>query len=228
MRHKQVLGLLPPQQDGSRFTQIALQPVAGDLTEGQQPLLVALAQNAQHVVLQAHMKSLERHEFTHPQATGVHEFEHGAVAHGQRRVFAGRRQQCFHLRLGQRLGNAQSLFGRLQPQCRVGLDQALAQRPAKIALEYREPPVGRGRPGGIVTGREIAVELSLRRLDQLAPVLTEPAGIQLKITPVGCQRVFGQTLLQPERIDEGINVRHEKVSPGNQSSLRWAVSTTFL
>ena len=145
VRHKQIVALATGQQTLARFFQVLFDPLCGDFAKRHQTLLVALAENAQHVFRQADVENPQRHQFAHAQATGVHQLEHGAVTHAQHGVGIGCTQQRFHLGFRERLGHAQRLTCRLQLERRVGVDQALAQRPAKVTFENGQATVGGGR-----------------------------------------------------------------------------------
>ena len=88
------------------------------------------------------MQGFERDQLAHPQAAGVHQLQHGAVAQAQIGGHIRRTQQSIHLRFAQGFGHTQRLFGGQHAQSGVGLDQAFAQRPPEKALEHREPAVG--------------------------------------------------------------------------------------
>src|SRR6218665_3123678 len=49
----------------------------------QQPLLAALAGDAQQVFIERQMEGFQPHQFGHPQAAGIHQFQHRAVAQAQ-------------------------------------------------------------------------------------------------------------------------------------------------
>jgi hypothetical protein len=169
------------------------------------------------------LKVFKAHQFAHAQPAGVQHFQHRAVAQAQRRVGVGRFQQRLHLRFGQGLGHPQRLLGRLQAQRRVGIDQAFPQRPAEIALEDREAPVRRGRLGHRMARREVAVQVRLRGRMELAAALHQPLLVQRQVAAVGGERVARQTLLQPEGIDEGVDLSHGGSRAAGSAARTWAL-----
>jgi hypothetical protein len=63
----------------------------------------------------------------------------------------------------------------------------LAQGPAKVALEHRQPPVGRGG-AGVGAGGEVGQQVLLLRLRQRQAVrAAQPAVVQRQVAPVGRQ-----------------------------------------
>ena len=111
--NKQIVGQLAAQQLGARAAQVLAQPLAGHFAKGHESLFGAFAQHAQHVVVEAQVQGFEVHQLAHAQAAGVHQLEHGAVAHAQGGGHVRRAQQRFDLRLAQAFGHAQRLLGRL-------------------------------------------------------------------------------------------------------------------
>ena len=106
--HKQVLGLLPAQDGRPALGQVGVDAFTRHLTKGHQPLLVALAHDAQHAFVHAQVVSLQTDQLAHAQTTGVQELEHGAVAQAQG-GFIGRTQKIVNLGLRHGFGHAQGL-----------------------------------------------------------------------------------------------------------------------
>ena len=204
---EQVLGLLAAEDGPAGFGKVAHQPVARQLAERHQPLLAALAQHPQHALVHPEVEGLQTDQFADAQAAGVHQLQHGAVAQPQRLRHVGRRQQRLHLRLAQRLWNAQRLPGRLQLQGRVGADDPLAQGPPEVALEHRQPPVGRGRAGLAVAGGEIGVEVGFGSRGYRLALRRQPAAVQAQVAPIRRERVLRQPFLQPDGVDERVDFR---------------------
>ena len=206
--HEDRIGLMPCQQLRARMGQIALQPVVRHVAEGHQPLLAALAGDAQHAIIQADMEELEPHQFAHAQAAGVKQLQHGAITQPQGGGHIRCGQQGLHLRLAQALGHAQRLPGSLQAQGGILLDAMLAHGPAVVALEHRQPAVGCRRlaAGGEqmplveVDGRFGYGIQRARRLLRLQPLRK-----QRQIAPVSRERVGRQAILQPQGIDKCVN-----------------------
>ena len=144
MRHKQIVSRAARRHGRAHLLQVLAQPVGRHFAKRNQPFFGTLAKHPQHVVGLADVQDFERDQFTHPQAAGVHQLDHGAVAHAQGRAQIGREQQSLDLRFGQRGGAAHRLTRGLQFQCRVGADAALTQGPPVIPFEHGEATVGRG------------------------------------------------------------------------------------
>jgi hypothetical protein len=199
----------PALEDGAaRLGQVAPHPGMGLGAEGHEPLLRALAGDAQCALVQAHVHRLQCHQLADAQAAGVHQFDHRSVAQAQRRAGVGRGQQGLDLRLAERLGHAQGLARGLQLECRVGVDQALAQRPAAEALEHAQPPVGGGGArGGMALGHVGQQVRFACGLETAAVLRLQPLREQVQIAPVGSQRQRRQAILDPQGIDESIDLR---------------------
>jgi len=180
------------------------------------------------------MQCLERHQLAHPQATGVHQLEHGAVAQAELGARIRRLQQGLNLGFAERFGHAQGLAGCQQAQARVHRQALLAQRPLKIATEDRETAVGRGGFGLCVTFCKISLQMALFGLVQRQPLRgLQPLGQQSQIATVSGQGVGRQPVFKPEGIDESVDghlaVRVHQASRFQvQSSLSFCWSTTFL
>ena len=80
---------------GARFGESSLSVGSAFILRSRrhQPLLRALAENAQHASVEVHFEHLQPDQFRDAQAGGVEHFEHGAVAHAERRVRIRRREQ---------------------------------------------------------------------------------------------------------------------------------------
>src|SRR5439155_14092793 len=91
---------LATQDRGSRLFQVAFDPTARFRAERYQPRLAAFAGHAQHTLVQANFYRLQQYQLRDPQAAGIHQLQHGAVAQPELGVSVGRRQQGFDLRLG--------------------------------------------------------------------------------------------------------------------------------
>ncbi len=151
------------------------------------------------------MKHFQRDQLTHPQATGVQQLQHGAVAHAQRVAGVGGGQQGLYLGLGEDFGAARGLLGRIQLQGGVGLQHAFAQGPAKEAFEHGQAAVGRGGFGvGVFVGK-VGLDIRLGSRQQGAAARGQPGGKQGEVAPVGGQGVFGQALFQPQGIHKSIH-----------------------
>jgi hypothetical protein len=96
-----------------------------------------------------------------------------------------------------------------EPDGRVGHDAPLAQRPAVVALEHREPAVGRRglAPGGQARAH-VGLHVGLARGGERGAValFAQPLREQREVAAVGGQRVLRQAVLEPERVDEVVDV----------------------
>ena len=173
------------QQRRARTFQVARKPLRRDFAKRHQPFFGTFAQNAQHVVVQAHVEQRQTHQLADAQAAGVHQLQHGAVAQAQRRFGVGRGQQGFDLEFAQGLGHAHRLLGGLQFDCGVGLHRAFTQRPAEVAFEHRQAAVGRSGFGLRVLAGEKALHIGLGTAAQPTPI--EPGGVNRQIAPVGVE-----------------------------------------
>ena len=205
-RDKQRFAALPLQDVGARLRQVALQPGMRLGAKRHQAFTCALAHHTQHTLVQPQVHRLGLHQFAHTQAAGVHQLDHRAIPQSQRRVHVGRGQQRFDLGFRQRLGHTQRLARGLQAQRGVAAHDVLAQRPAKVALEDREPPIRRGGArGGMALaheGQQVGLGAGLQ---QLARCVLQPGCIQAQVTPVSGQRQCRQPVLDPQRVDEAVD-----------------------
>ncbi|MNS85842.1 hypothetical protein D3C72_1197180 [compost metagenome] len=207
--HEQVGRLLAVEDHGARFVEVAFDPAPRLAAEGHEAFLVALAEHAQHAVVQAHVDGLQRHQLAHAQAARVHQLQHRAVAQAERALDIGRGQQVVDLLLRQRLDRARHLARGHEADARVGRDAPLAQRPAVVALEHREPAVRRGRLAlGGQAHAHVGLQVGLARGVQphAAPLFAQPLREQREVAAVGGQRVLRQPVFEPESVDEGVDV----------------------
>jgi hypothetical protein len=153
------------------------------------------------------MKCLQPHQFTNPQAAGIHQLEHGPVAQAQCRVIARGGQQSLDLRLGHEFWHTQGLFGGLQLEGGVRVDVPLAQGPAEVTLEHRQAPICRRSLGLRVTRAEIRTEVGLRSLIEALAEPCLPLRKKHEIAAVSLQRVTRQAILQPKSVGKGVHTR---------------------
>ncbi len=196
----------PLQQLMARSAQVVLQPVLRGAAERHESLFAAFARNLHHALIERHAHHWQRHQFTHPQATGVEQFEHGAVAQAQRRVHLGCGEQRFHLRFAQGLGAARRLTRGVELQRGVVGAQVLTQGPAVKAAQHHQPPVGRGGFALHETGGDIRLHIAQRRLDQgLALRKGQPARHQREVAAVSGEGVGREAVFQPEGVAETVD-----------------------
>ena len=199
---------LAAQDGAASLGQIALQPVPRLGTEGHEPLLGALARDAQHAFVQAHLHRRQPDQLAHAQAAGVDQLQHRAVAQAERGGHVRRPEQGLDLRFRQRLGHAQRLARGQQLQRRIGGRQVFAQGPAVEALEHAEPPVRGAGTGAGVSFADVAEQVDLGGLHQRQPaVRRQPAGEAAQVTPIGRQRQRRQSVLEPQGIEETVDQR---------------------
>src|SRR4029453_19298580 len=126
---------------------------------------------------------------------------------------------------------------------RVGVAQALAHGPAEKALEHGQAPIGARRRAAGMTRERVLAQVALARIEQGAAVFArEPGGEQRQVAPIRGERVCGEALLDPERVDEAVDRRgarcldfgagrHGARARGpsrGYSSLSFCAATTFL
>jgi hypothetical protein len=120
------------------------------------------------------------------------------------RTLALRRgQQRLDLRLRQGLGHAQRLARVGQAQGRVGLQAPFAQRPAVVALEAGQAPVGAAGLAAGVAGCGVGQQVALARRVQPTALRGEKGGQRAQVARVGGAGVGAQALLEPQRAVEG-------------------------
>ena len=121
---------LAAQERRARLGEIALQPRQRLLAERHQPLLGALAGDAQRAFDEAHVHRLQADQLADAQPARVDQLEHGAVAQAERPLDVGRGEQRLDLRLAERLRHAQRL-PRARRACRVGSASSRRSRTAQ-------------------------------------------------------------------------------------------------
>ena len=232
--HEQRLAAAAIEDRGASVAAVTLQPGERFFAERHQPLLRALAGDAQGVVDEAHVHGLQPDQLAHAQAAGVHQLEHGAVAQAERGVDVGRSEQGLDLRLAQALRHAQRLARAGEPERRVGRHQMLAHGPAEEALPDREAAVRAGRRAARVACQRERAQIGFARLQQrVRRGLRQPLRQQRQVAPVCGERIGRQAVLDPERVDEGVDrlgARRPQRERGlaAHSSLSFCLTTTCL
>ena len=131
-------GPLLSGQQGRTQRQPLLQPLQRHAPDGQQPLLVALADHPYLTGGQIQMFQIQGHQLGETQTGGVKQLHDGPIPHRQQ--IAGIRDieqliDLIHIQiLGQRLG----LFGQSNTARRIGLEQLLADQIIAEAAQGRE------------------------------------------------------------------------------------------
>ena len=172
--HKHRIGGRAAQQSRTGLRQVAVEPLAGHLAKRHQALFVALAQNLDHALAHPQLVQLQADQLAHPQAAGVHQLQHGAVAHAQIGVAGGRGQQGLDLGFRHALGHAQRLLGRQDAQGRVSAEVVFAQTPAVKALEHRQAPVGCAGAGVVVAVGKVGLQMGLLHTQQIQALGLQP------------------------------------------------------
>ena len=190
----------------------------------------ALAQHhADHALVQAHIQRAHADQLGHAQAGGVQRFQHGPVAQATGLFQVGARSKASTCASDRILGMRGACLA--ASSVRQGSRSAmLAQGPGVEAAQRRQPPVGRGRAGLFVAEREPGFDVGLAGLRQrpgrpgrqrlaagrlavavghLARVafrVFQPAREAGQVAPIGRQRIGGQAVLQPDGVDESVDV----------------------
>ena len=89
----------PLEQFETRLGQVTLDPFLRNLAKRHQAFLRTLAEDAHHAHVQAQLEHLERHQLRYPQARGIEQLDHGAVAQAKGGADIRRRKQRLHLGL---------------------------------------------------------------------------------------------------------------------------------
>ena len=195
-------GWRPLASTGRACLQVGLDPLQRHLAHRHQSVLAALAGHPQHALAQVQPGQRQLDQFGHPQAGGIHQLEHRAVAQAQRAADIRRVEQRLDLALGQRLGQAAR---RLRPLDQQGgiVETAAARAPGirsngettTAAAPASAPPPARrrGRPTGPRGARCAA--------SRPRPASQRASAFQ--VAPIGLQRAVGQAVLGPDPFEEG-------------------------
>ena len=186
--------------------QVTLQPVPGLLPQRHQPILAALAGHPHHPLAQVDRIGRQVHQLAHPQAGGVHQFQHRPVAQAFGRARVRRGQQGLDLGFAQRLGQRPRQPRRVE-QCRrivvahaqpdqVGIEGTQAGAQARVAARLVAMP---GAPAQVVE--------QAGTVDALQPAAgtVAPARQLFQIAPIGVLGLPRQPVLGPGRFDEARN-----------------------
>mmetsp|Transcript_53264 Transcript_53264/g.124831 ORF Transcript_53264/g.124831 Transcript_53264/m.124831 type:complete len:267 (-) Transcript_53264:608-1408(-) len=201
--HEQLVAGLAIKDLVTRSSEIAVNPLAGHLAERNDARLRALASDVNHAVLKRDMGTLERHQLGRAQSARVHQLQDGAVAHAQGFGNIRGHQQPLHLVLAEQLRVPHGLLGADELQRWIRSHAALADRPAEVALERRQPPVRAARLGRLESLDTVAEQIDLGAAVQRAAA--EKLDEALQVPPVGGLRVATEPVLDPHRIQEGLN-----------------------
>src|SRR6516225_5041595 len=101
-RREQVIGLPLEEDLAARAAAEFLEGAHGLLAERDETFPIALAEDADHTLVEVDLTLAQVHQLRYPQSRGVQHFEHGAVAVAERVTHRGRRQQRLDLLLRER------------------------------------------------------------------------------------------------------------------------------
>ncbi len=140
-REKQV-GRAPPVEWRPGDLDVPREPARGRLSERDQAILPSLSGDTEDAVLHVYALARQRHDFGDPQARGIHELEHRAVAQAQRRAGIGGLQERLDLVLSETLRQ-----GKTDARVRE-IDGRVLGEPQVRRRERIEAPHGRERARG--------------------------------------------------------------------------------
>src|SRR6266852_6507700 len=124
-----------PQKRGPAFLRIARQPGERLLTERHEALLRALAEDADHAHVEAHLGELQAHELRNAQPARVEHFQQRTVAQPERYARVRLREQRFDIDLRERLWKARRLLRGIELERGIDLDAPPAREEPIEALE---------------------------------------------------------------------------------------------
>ena len=99
-------------QEGSCLLEVELQGFRRPFPQGHQPFLAPFSQHHQVARLEMQLPELELSQFTHPQAGGIEQFQHGPVPFPQALRTIRLLQQGFHLPPESTLGRDWPVLGK--------------------------------------------------------------------------------------------------------------------
>ena len=145
-RREQIIGRAVEQDLAARRADEVRQPAHGFLAERNEPLAIALADDADDALVEVDLVVLEVHQLRDAQARGVQHFEHGAIAVAQRIGDGRRAEQRLDLFFGERLRQRAADLRHRDLRGRIVLDHAFAHEVAEEAAERGKLPRGGARP----------------------------------------------------------------------------------
>lgn len=188
---KKVRGGTALQQERSAFPEIFLDDTGRLFCKGNDPFLVAFAQNTQMAICKAAGCERQPHQFGDPKTGGIEQVQHGVVAQANGAVRAKTVQKRLHFRHSERFGELETCLGRIHQI--EGVYRQIAPDHQKIAVgAQRRQTAGQGarRDAALSAGFQIVVDL---RLDALGPVCklsgAETGKNVLQIRTIGCHGV---------------------------------------
>ena len=185
---------------GAGAGEIRLERGEGGAHDGDEPLLRALPQHAQELVIQVEVALGEAAELAHAQAAAIEHLEGGAVARTGGRVGKGLVEERRHLIHGEVVGQMVGRLGKLDRGRGMRLCHPLAHEEAMPALGRGE----RAGNGGVgVTGRafgghevlHVAPGHLIRPLDT---ALEEKRDVGIEVAPIARHRVGREVALERE------------------------------
>ncbi|MNV37353.1 hypothetical protein D3C71_1288690 [compost metagenome] len=200
-----------------RFGQIALQPVLRLLAQRHQPLLAALAGHPQHALAQVDRVGRQVDQLAHAQASGVHQFQHGAVTQARRGVDVRCAQQCFDLAFRQGLRQRARQLGGFQ-QCRrvIGTFATLEALREKRTQRRQQTCIAARRPAVPGAPRQVIKQTCAIDPGQATASTVAPARQSFQIAPIAVQRRTRQALLGPDDIQKPLDGTFIRVTQRRQ------------
>ena len=149
----------------------------------------------------------------------------GAITHTASHSQVRGLQQGVHPGFRQGFGHARGLFGGFQRQAWITRHSMFSQRPGVKAPQRRQTSIGRGRfcigmarqkPGfyiarvDLTQGRGGMIEMTNRQTALRGLALRrafQPLRKGRQVAPISRQRIGGQTIFKPHRIDKSIDIR---------------------
>jgi hypothetical protein len=206
---EQVIGLALEQDLAARRARELVDPAHRFLAERNEPLAVALAEDADDALIQIHLGVAQVHQLRDTQPGGVQHLEHRAVAVAERIVHRRRAEERFDLFLGERLRQRAADLRHRDLRGRVLAHHALANEVAEEAAETGQLARGRARPGtGLHAIRDEILEVCARGAHDRHAALGEPARERRQIGPVCGERIRRKPAFHPHGIEKS---RHRRV-----------------
>lgn len=195
----------PSQQIRARLAQVASEPFASPLSNGNQSVLAALPLNLHDAAPQVDARQGQVHQLTHAQAAGIHDLQHGAVAQAQGASGVGGIKQSLDLRLGERA--RQPLTETRGVQARAGVIGTLpfaVQPSVKLSQAGQPSRLGAGAVLHRLL-REPLLQIQFGGTRQGRRGRLQVASDQAEITCVAVLSVGTDPSLQPQRIGEAVD-----------------------
>ena len=207
-RGEEVVGLALEQDLPARTPAEFLERPHRLFTERNEPLAIALAEDADDALVDIELTLAQVHELRHPQPGRVQHFQHGAVAAAERVAHHRGRQERLDLLLGERARQRAADLRHRDLRGGVLADHALAHEITEEAAEAGQLPGGRARPrAGAHAPRDELLQVGARGAHDRHVALGEPACEGREVGAVSGERVRRQTPLHPNRVEKACHRR---------------------